>query len=51
MREAENMGGKHGASFVTLNTMDWEALPFYQKLDIQLNLLERDMKKSQRCLC
>lgn len=23
---------EHGASFVTLNTMDWEALPFYQKL-------------------
>jgi hypothetical protein len=32
MHEAENLGRKHGASFVTLNTMDWEALPFYQKL-------------------
>lgn len=32
IHEAESIGRKHGASFVTLNTMDCEAFPFYQKL-------------------
>jgi ribosomal protein S18 acetylase RimI-like enzyme len=32
MQEAEKIGKEKGARFVTVNTMDWEALPFYQKL-------------------
>lgn len=32
MNEAEKIGKERGAHFVTVNTMDWEALPFYQKL-------------------
>lgn len=32
MFEAEKLGKERGARFATLNTMDWEALPFYQKL-------------------
>lgn len=30
--EAEKVGRERDCSFVTLNTMDWEALTFYQKL-------------------
>src|SRR5579872_1570738 len=29
MQEAETTGRERGARFVTVNTMDWEALPFY----------------------
>lgn len=32
MHEAEKRGREHGATFATVNTMDWEALLFYQKL-------------------
>lgn len=31
MHEAEKIGRERGARFATVNTMDWEALPFYQK--------------------
>ena len=39
MREAEKMGRERGASFSTLNTMDWEALPFYQKLGYSIEFI------------
>lgn len=32
MQEAEKIGKECGCTFATVNTMDWEALPFYQKL-------------------
>jgi len=32
MREAEGIGKDCGCTFATVNTMDWEALHFYQKL-------------------
>ena len=32
MQEAEHIGKQYGATFATVNTMDFEALPFYQKL-------------------
>lgn len=32
IHEAENAGREQGTTFATVNTMDWEALPFYQKL-------------------
>jgi len=32
MKEAEKIGKERSARFVTVNTMDWEALPFYKKL-------------------
>lgn len=32
MQQAENIGRNRGCSFATVNTMDWEALPFYAKL-------------------
>lgn len=45
MHEAENVGRKHGASFVTLNTMDWEALPFYQKLGYSIEFTREGYEK------
>ncbi len=32
MQSAETHGRKQGCRFTTVTTMDWEALPFYQKL-------------------
>lgn len=32
IQEAEKIGRKNSCSFATVNTMDWEALTFYQKL-------------------
>lgn len=32
MEQAEKFGTLNGARFITINTMDWEAKPFYEKL-------------------
>jgi GNAT superfamily N-acetyltransferase len=32
MKEAEEKGKQSGCTFAAVNTMSWEALPFYQKL-------------------
>ena len=36
MQEAETLGKKEGCNFATVNTMDWEALHFYDKIDFML---------------
>ncbi len=50
MREAHKTGKERGASFVTLNTMDWEGLPFYQKLGYSIEFMregyDKDSKRS-----
>jgi GNAT superfamily N-acetyltransferase len=48
MCEAENMGRKQGASFITLNTMDWEALPFYQKLGYSIEFTREGYEKESK---
>ncbi len=48
MHEAEKMGREHGASFVTLNTMDWEALPFYQKLGYTTEFIREGYEKNSK---
>jgi ribosomal protein S18 acetylase RimI-like enzyme len=48
MREAENIGRKHRASFVTLNTMDWEPLPFYQKLGYSIEFTREGYEKDSK---
>jgi ribosomal protein S18 acetylase RimI-like enzyme len=48
MLEAEKIGRKRGASFVTLNTMDWEALPFYQKLGYSIEFTREGYEKSSK---
>jgi len=39
MKEAEKIGIDSGCRFATLNTMDWEALPFYQKLGYAIEFI------------
>jgi ribosomal protein S18 acetylase RimI-like enzyme len=46
--EAENIGSKRAASFVTLNTMDWEALPFYQKLGYSIEFTREGYEKNSK---
>jgi len=41
MMEAEKIGCKRKCTFVTLNTMDWEALPFYQKLGYEIEFVRK----------
>ncbi len=48
MHEAEKVGRKYGASFVTLNTMDWEALPFYQKLGYSIEFTREGYEKDSK---
>lgn len=48
MDEAEKMGREHGALFVTLNTMDWEALPFYQKLGYFTEFIREGYEKNSK---
>lgn len=48
MHEAENIGRKHGVSFITLNTMDWEALPFYQKLGYCIEFVRDGYDKNSK---
>lgn len=48
MREAEKIGKERGASFVTLNTMDWEGLPFYQKLGYSIEFVREGYDKESK---
>lgn len=48
MHEAEKIGRERGASFVTLNTMDWEALPFYQKLGYSIEFTRKGYEKDSK---
>jgi len=48
MHEAEKIGREQGALFVTLNTMDWEALPFYQKLGYSIEFTREGYEKESK---
>lgn len=48
MQEAEQIGRKYGAKFITLNTMDWEALPFYQKLGYSVEFIREGYDKESK---
>lgn len=39
MLEAEKIGRERDCSFATVGTMDWEALPFYQKLGYEIEFV------------
>lgn len=41
MMEAEKIGRERQCTFVTLNTMDWEALSFYQKLGYEIEFVRK----------
>lgn len=48
MKEAEKIGRECGASFVTLNTMDWEGLVFYQKLGYSIEFMREGYDKGSK---
>lgn len=48
MQEAETIGKKRGARFATVNTMDWEALPFYQKLGYSIEFVREGYDKNSK---
>lgn len=48
MQEAEKIGRECSANFVTLNTMDWEALPFYQKLGYSIEFIREGYDKNSK---
>lgn len=48
MQEAETVGREQGALFATLNTMDWEALSFYQKLGYSIEFIREGYEKDSK---
>ena len=48
MQEAEKIGKERGSSFATVNTMDWEALPFYQKLGYSIEFTREGYEKGSK---
>lgn len=48
MHEAEKSAKKRGATFATLNTMDWEALPFYEKLGYSIEFTREGYEKNSK---
>ena len=48
MHGAEKIGKERGALFATLNTMDWEALPFYEKLGYSIEFTREGYEKNSK---
>lgn len=48
MFEAEKIGQEHQCSFATVNTMDWEALPFYQKIGYSIEFVREGFQKESK---
>lgn len=48
MDECEKLAKKRGCTFVNLITMDWEALPFYQKLGYQLEYVRHGYEQNSK---
>jgi len=48
MAEAEKIGRECGCTFATVNTMDWEALPFYQKLGYNIEFTREGFEKDSK---
>lgn len=48
MDECEKLAKKRGCTFVNLITMDWEALPFYQKLGYQLEYVRHGYERNSK---
>lgn len=48
MQKAENLGKQQGCSFFTVNTMDWEALPFYQGLGYTIEFVREGYQKGSK---
>jgi ribosomal protein S18 acetylase RimI-like enzyme len=48
MIEAERIGRERGCTFSTVDTMDWEALPFYQKLGYSIEFVREGFDKESK---
>lgn len=48
MQEIEKIGKEHGALFMTVDTMDWQALPFYQKLGYSIEFIREGYAKNSK---
>lgn len=48
MGEAEKIGIERGSKFVTLNTMDWEGLAFYQKLGYSIEFIREGYDENSK---
>ena len=48
MTEAEVIGRKRNCTFAAVNTMDWEALPFYQKLGYEIEFVRVGFEKESK---
>jgi ribosomal protein S18 acetylase RimI-like enzyme len=50
MNKAERIARENGCTFSTVNTMDWEALPFYQKLGYHVEFVREGFVKNTKML-
>lgn len=48
MMEAEEVGLKKNCKFVTVHTMDWEALTFYQKLGFDIEFVREGYQNDSK---
>ncbi|MBS0625020.1 MAG: GNAT family N-acetyltransferase [Verrucomicrobia bacterium] len=48
IREAEKIGRDRKARFATVNTMDWEGLPFYQKLGYSIEFVREGYDENSK---
>lgn len=48
MAEAEMIGRNQHCTFATVNTMDWEALPFYQKIGYEIEFIRKGYEKESK---
>jgi ribosomal protein S18 acetylase RimI-like enzyme len=48
VQEAENIGKKRKCTFSTVNTMDWEALPFYKSLGYKVEFTRHGYEKQSQ---
>lgn len=48
MHQAEAIGRQRHCTFATVQTMDWEALPFYQKLQYAIEFTRGGYEKKSR---
>ncbi len=48
MAEAEKIGNENGCAFATVNTMDWEALSFYQKFGYNIEFIREGFEKNSK---
>jgi ribosomal protein S18 acetylase RimI-like enzyme len=48
MEAAEKLGREQGARFAIISTMDWEALPFYQRLGYSIEFTREGYDKNSK---